>query len=165
MVCRCAHATDVAMLKGSAVNGALLSDHSARWPCRGDATDCVHRQAGQVVMATVMHPAPQLHPTVMHLAPQLHPTGITRIRFIVTWGYLFCLGLRGDRERDPGGGGVGAEGLGLQVPPHLVLAWPRHTPLTLLRPLRLLVEAVPIDTHKLESALHEQTQIPAYNRA
>lgn len=59
---------------------------------------------------------------------------------------------------------MGAEGLGLQVSPHLVLAWARQMPLALLRPLHLLGEAVASHKHKLGSALHEQHQIPAYNR-
>lgn len=43
------------------------------------------------------------------------------------WTYLVSLGLGGNREGDSGGGGVGAEGLGVQVPPHLVLPRARQT--------------------------------------
>lgn len=73
-------------------------------------------------------------------------TGNIRIGLLTTRIYLVCLGLRGNRERDPAGSGVSAEGLRLQISPHLVLPRARQPPLTRLRPLHLLGKAVPIQT-------------------
>lgn len=62
--------------------------------------------------------------------------------------YLVSLGLWGNGEGDPGGGGVGAEGLGVQVPPHLVLPRSRHTALAHLGPLHLLRETASNHIHE-----------------
>ena len=54
---------------------------------------------------------------------------------------------------------MGAEGLGLQVPPHLVLPRAGQPPLTHLRPLHLLGKAVPIHTYKVGLACKDDSTI------
>ena len=78
----------------------------------------------------------------MHVA--VIATGNIQIGLLTTRMYLVCLGLRCNREGDSAGSGVSAEGLGLQISPHLVLPRARQPPLTRLRPLHLLGKAVPI---------------------